>query len=87
MRWFFILFIILAAVVLTMTVVISNKDQYQYEIYMNDGTIEYVWNVSCTNGVMCVTSNSGGGIDHSYYYLSQTQYKKIVYVGTHTLKK
>jgi hypothetical protein len=85
MRWFFVLFIILVAILLVMSVVMTSKNQYQYEIYMNDGTIEYAWEVSCTGGVMFVKPHPG--ITESYYYLSQTQYKKIVYVGTHTLKK
>ena len=76
-------------VIMILGVVVVNfnlvRNKYQYEIHMNDGTIQYAWSVTCTGGVMCITSRSG--IDSDYYYLSQTQYKKIVYVGIHTLKK
>jgi hypothetical protein len=58
------------------------KGDYQYIIYMKDGSTLKVWNVT----------PSGGGIDvftggQNWYYLSANEYIKADYIGLHNDSK
>lgn len=57
---------------------IPKKGDYQYDIYMNDGTIVHAWTVNTHGNPVYVEPARGEG---DSYYLSQTQFTKIVYVG------
>ena len=73
--------IILCCTVLSLVLTTLPKDgDYQYEVYMNDGTIVRAWSVSTENSTLYIEPPRGEG---GGYYLSQTQFKKIVYVGHH----
>ncbi len=55
------------------------KGDYNYIIYMKDGTQVKAWNVNSDGGGLNVSSEWG---NPTYYYLSSSEYKKAVYVGT-----
>jgi len=82
MRKNFILFVVLIVVLLSSC---QEKGDYQYVIYMNDGTKTYAWSVSDAGGGIHVFPPHG---DCSRcYYLSSSAYKKAEYVGVHNIKE
>jgi hypothetical protein len=71
--------IIACCVVLSLVIVTLPKDgDYQYDVYMNDGTIVHAWSVSTEGSTIYIEPPRGEG---GGYYLSQNQFKKIVNVG------
>jgi len=62
----------------------NKKGDYQYIIYMKDGTKVEAWNVIPIGGGLSVTGKWGY---ETYYQLSSDQYIRADYVGVRNSKK
>ena len=62
----------------TLLVSCAKQGDYQYLIYMQDGSVEKAWSITPDGGGLTVLPPMG---QHHSYYLSSTQYKRAVYVG------
>lgn len=62
----------------------NNKGDYQYIIYMKDGSKVKAWSVSSEGGGLSVFPPHGTG---GWYYLSSNEYTRADYVGLQEVEK
>lgn len=82
---FKIFFIIFVSLFVATLFSCMKKGDYQYIVYMNDGTKVYALRATPSDGQLLVYPPNGDKGGH--YYLSSSAYVKSVYVGVHNINE